>query len=269
VAYIAAEGSYGIGKRTKAWMTHHAYTDVESIAVRWFDETLVLQDAANLAELLTALREDFSEPAVLVVIDTLSRCSAGADENSNSEMAHLIACADMIRQRLHCTVLIVHHAGKDTRRGPRGASALFGNTETLIAVTPTALGCTVCSIKPKDAPKFEDIRLMTHLVRYGPLEDDSSLVLIQSSAESNVELTKRPDSQATILACLQGKHLPYAALMQACLQAGQKDNTFKASFKALRGAGTILKVGKDWQLNSAASPPQTRSSQERYPEMGD
>jgi len=66
---------------------------------------------------------------VLVVIDTLSRCSGGADENSNTEMARVIAAADQVQQRFHCTVLIVHHAGKDRERGPRGASSLIGNTE--------------------------------------------------------------------------------------------------------------------------------------------
>ncbi len=252
VAYICAEGSYGIGKRVKAWMTHHAYTHVERIAVKWFDETMILQDAAHLQELLTALEEDFPEPPVMVVIDTLSRCSAGADENSNTEMANLIACADAIRQRLHCTVLIVHHAGKDTQRGPRGASALFGNTETLIAVTPTTVGCTVSSVKPKDAPKFEDIHLTTHVVSYGPLEDDSSLVLILGDAkDAKPALSK---SESVMYAALQGKQLSFSDWVRVGMGGEAKvisKTSAENAIKALVRMGYVQKVGN---LYSPASP---------------
>lgn len=247
VAYICAEGSYGIGKRVKAWMTHHSYTKVEDIAVKWFDETMVLQDAGNVEELLTALKEDFVDPPILVVIDTLSRCSAGADENSNSDMAKLIASADIIRQQFHCTVLLVHHAGKDTQRGPRGASALFGNTETLIAVTPTTIGCTLSSVKPKDAPRFEDIRLAAHIVTYGSSEDDTSLVLIQSNAEKATTVMAK--AEMTMYTLLIGKQLAYGEWVKAAMDERQGDaklseRTAQSAITRLREAGRVKQVGK-------------------------
>jgi putative DNA primase/helicase len=124
VAYIAAEGSFGLGRRIKAWKAHHGF--IGNSGVRWFDESLTLTDSGTFDELLTALREDFPQPPVLVVIDTLSRCSAGIDENNASEIARFLAFADVIQQTFHCTILIVHHEGKDTQRGPRGSSALKG-----------------------------------------------------------------------------------------------------------------------------------------------
>ena len=102
IAYISAEGGFGIGGRILARKTHHQF-EGES-GVQWFEETLALQDAGNFVELLTAFLEDFETVPALVVLDTLSRCSGGADENSNTDMAKIIASADMLQQRFHCTV---------------------------------------------------------------------------------------------------------------------------------------------------------------------
>ena len=136
VAYISAEGSFGIGARIKAWKTFHQFSGESG--VKWFDETVVLQDAGNFKELRMALEEDFAQPPLLVVIDTLSRCSGGADENSNTEMARIIAATDILHQTYHCTVLIVHHAGKDNERGAWAASVLRQSEAVMLALLSNA-----------------------------------------------------------------------------------------------------------------------------------
>ena len=245
VAYIAAEGSFGIGPRIKAWKAHHGY--VGNSGVRWFDESLTLTDSSTFDELLTALKEDFPQPPLLVVIDTLSRCSAGIDENNASEIARFLAFADVIQQTFHCTILIVHHEGKDTQRGPRGSSALKGNTETVIGLEPTEEGCKLYCVKQKDIREFDDIYLKKLVVRFGTLEEDTSVVLLPDREPERAK-PLQPESQTTILACLSGKQLTYNGLKQACLDAGQKDGTFKVAFRDLNRSGQITKVGKCWQL---------------------
>lgn len=243
VAYIAAEGGSGLGPRMKAWKTHHRYSGKSG--VKWFDQTLVLTDASNFVELVNALREDLTGAPVLIVLDTFSRCSGGVDEDKASEIARFIAAADMLQQEFHCTVLIVHHTGKDAQRGPRGSSVFLGNVETAINVTATTEGCLVTCTKQKDAREFEPVPLKMHEVSYGPGEDDSSIVLITGSEQ--VEAI-RPESQSTLLACLRGKHLSYADLKQACLDVQQKEGTFKKAFHSLKEAGAIIKVGTFWQV---------------------
>ena len=245
VAYIAAEGSFGIGPRIKAWKAHHGY--VGNSGVRWFDESLTLTDSSTFDELLTALKEDFPQPPLLVVIDTLSRCSAGIDENNASEIARFLAFADVIQQTFHCTILIVHHEGKDTQRGPRGSSALKGNTETVIGLEPTEEGCKLYCVKQKDIREFDDIYLKKLVVRFGTLEEDTSVVLLPDREPERAK-PLQPESQTTILACLAGKQLTYNGLKQACLDAGQKDGTFRVAFRDLKRSGQITKVGKCWQL---------------------
>lgn len=242
VAYIAGEGSFGLGPRIKAWKAHHRFTGESG--VRWFDETIMLQDASNLNELITAFAEDFPEPPVMIVIDTLSRCSGGADENSNTEMAKVIASADILQQHYHCAVLIVHHAGKDKDRGPRGASSLIGNTETIIEVAPTDEGCRVICYKQKDAPKFDPISLKLQPVHYGSDEDDHSAVLIIGTESARVVMSK---SEAVMYAALQGKQLSYSEWVQAGIGEDGKVISKPSAQRAIRKlieSGRVQRVGK-------------------------
>jgi hypothetical protein len=281
VAYFAAEGGSGLKKRSLAWLVHHQFFCNDpleydrQIPLRMVDDKqLVLQSPEHIMGLLTALQHDFPEPPVLVVIDTLSRSSAGADENNNTDMAKVLANADLIRQQLHCVVLLVHHEGKDKERGPRGASALTANIETSFLVTPDGSGGTrVESIKAKDASKFKPLYLEIQEVRYGTLPDEASLVLVPANQAlleeewKEKQAAKVPDSQATILQCLQGKQMTYGELQQACIKAGQKENTFKAAFRALTNAKGVVKVGNYWQVptGKSAQPP-LEALQEETPE---
>lgn len=243
VAYIAGEGSFGIGPRLKAWKTFHDFSG--NSGVQWFDESLALQDAGNFKELMTAFEEDFEEPPVLVVIDTLSRCSGGADENSNTDMAKVIAAADVLQQRFHCTVLIVHHAGKDRDRGPRGASSLTGNTETILEVAPTNEGCRVVCYKQKDAPKFDPISLKLLQVQYGPEEADNSAVLIMGEEKAQ---PKMKQSESVMLAALAGKTYTHTEWKKAGMAAGISDRTARDAIKALERTGLVLHRDKWYSI---------------------
>jgi hypothetical protein len=247
VAYIAGEGAFGLGSRIKAWKHHHTFAGESG--VQWFDEAVILQDTGNLTELLTAFAEDFVEPPVLVVIDTLSRCSGGANENDNTEMAKVIVAADLIQRHYHCAVLLVHHSGKDRDKGPRGASSLIGNTETIIEVAPTTEGCRVISFKQKDAPKADPLSLKLLQVQYGPGEEDHSAVLIVGDQKAQLLMSK---SESVMYAALQGKILNYSAWVQAGMGDGKEKLISKTSaenaIKKLLESGRVQKDGKGYSL---------------------
>lgn len=265
VAYIAGEGSFGLGPRIKTWKCHHSFTG--DSGVQWFDETIMLQDSGNLSELLIAFAEDFTTPPALVVIDTLSRCSGGADENSNTEMAKVIASADVIQQQFHCSVLIVHHAGKDRDRGPRGASSLIGNTETIIEVAPTDEGCKVICYKQKDAPKFDPINLKLKCVQYGQEEEDSSAVLILGSENALPKMTK---SEVNMYTVLIGKEFTYSEWVQAGItyatQIKEKmsERTAQGAITKLHHVGRVQQVGKLYSI--APESQETADREERLDE---
>lgn len=245
VAYVAGEGAFGIGPRIKAWKTFHQFTGLSD--VHWFKESLVLQDSNDFSELLTAFEHDFAQPPVLVVLDTLSRCSGGADENSNTDMAKIIAAADVLQQRFHCTVLIVHHAGKDGERGPRGASAIVGNSETVVSVALTMVGCHVTCYKQKDAAKFEPFSLQYQNVQYGPTAEETSVVLVHDTANSQPALRQSEEVMLRLLKEVE-KPLTYGEWKQAGIEAGLKERTAKWAITELLRSEYVQKEKRHYSI---------------------
>jgi hypothetical protein len=70
---------------------------------------------------------------VLVVIDTLARC-ARIEENSSSDMGEVVAACDRIRAETSAAVLLIHHPGKEAKKGARGSSALRAAVDSEIEV---------------------------------------------------------------------------------------------------------------------------------------
>lgn len=90
---------------------------------------LNVADDAHLAALI-----DLCRGARLIILDTLSRIH-GLDENSNVEMARLIAILEHVAAHTGAAVLFLHHVNKgsardgqlDQQQAARGASALIDN----------------------------------------------------------------------------------------------------------------------------------------------
>jgi hypothetical protein len=129
VLYVIGEGASGIGRRQEAWLEHRRI-DVD-YPVFWLPRRVNLMDDAQVAELVDIVAD--TRP-VLVVIDTLNRCSFGADENSPRDMGLLVERCDRVRET-GAAVAPVHHAGKDLSKGPRGHTALLGAADAVFQIT--------------------------------------------------------------------------------------------------------------------------------------
>ena len=68
----------------------------------------------------------------LIVVDTLSRAMAGANENTSEDMSQFIKNCDILRNISNAHLMIVHHTGKDAAKGARGSSALKAALDTEI-----------------------------------------------------------------------------------------------------------------------------------------
>lgn len=145
VLYVAAEGVRGMGRRIRAWQRKHSLDGTEA-PFRLLAATVNLTDTAATARLInTAIASAASEGCVvgLVVIDTVARAMAGADENSAKDMGVFIAGCDAIRVAVGCAVLGIHHSGKDIEKGARGSSAFLGAMDMLARVERAENGNTV------------------------------------------------------------------------------------------------------------------------------
>jgi RecA-family ATPase len=120
VLYIAAEGAAGIGARIAAWEEHNGVEDTG--AVSWLTVSVNLVDPAAVAE-LTAHAASL-EP-VLIVVDTLNRCSVGADENSARDAGIIIEQVTRLATNTgaHCARVTPprqgHHQGRPWLVGVR------------------------------------------------------------------------------------------------------------------------------------------------------
>ena len=134
VAYVALEGEAGIANRVIAYeiRSRQRLPDHFRVIFERF-ELLSIADVPALAE---TLKEAGMADGV-IVIDTLNRAAAGADENSSADMGQLIAAMTELQVRVGGLILIVHHTGKDATKGARGHSSLFAALDACIEVTRT------------------------------------------------------------------------------------------------------------------------------------
>lgn len=176
VVYIAAEGAGGMGKRVQAWehKTGQALPGPDRFIM--VPEPVNLMDGATASAFVAALAVAGIEQPALIVFDTLSRCTLGGEENSNSEMSLAVARATEIAQATGAAVLLVHHPGKGG--DIRGASAVPGNVETVIKVVNEEGVLKLECEKQKDGAAFDPFYLMLEYVESA----DSMVVMTASGA---------------------------------------------------------------------------------------
>ncbi len=134
VVYIAGEGAGGLKLRVRAARVHYG---IPSGIPFWaLPRAVNFSDMKAVHELAGLIREAAGNTTVgLVVIDTLARAMPGVDENSAGDVGRVIAACDWLKDQLGCTVMPVHHQGKDGDKGLRGSSALGGAVDTLLHAT--------------------------------------------------------------------------------------------------------------------------------------
>src|SRR3546814_15448538 len=79
----------------------------------------------------------------LIVVDTVARALAGADENSASDVGRLVDAFDWLKYQWGCAVLPIHHTGhrkaaKTPRRGSSGLCADLEGTDPVSSDGDTA-----------------------------------------------------------------------------------------------------------------------------------
>lgn len=132
VLYIAAEGAAGLGVRVQAWIKEHGLLSAPNAFQLFTDElTFAEREMADDFLEFVADEAEVARPR-LIVVDTLSQTSTGFEENSNTDMARYFKRVQGLVNRTGATVLVIHHTGKESSKGERGAFAIRGNIDTSI-----------------------------------------------------------------------------------------------------------------------------------------
>lgn len=139
VFYIAGEGGEGVKKRVALWAQERPRRDPAAPFVmvpKRFDFHEPGAGVGQIADWIKQAGPWLGAPFGLIVVDTLARAMGAGDENAAADMGRVIETCDRLRAETGCTVLLVHHAGKDAARGMRGHSSLFGAADAVLEIRP-------------------------------------------------------------------------------------------------------------------------------------
>lgn len=134
VVYLAREGSAGMRQRLKAWEQHHA-EEIEGRTCRFAlirDNVnfLIPEDVGAVAQ---AIRDANLASVSMIVVDTVSRAIAGADENAQKDMTTFIAACEALQDAFQCCVVGVHHSAKGSG-DMRGSSVFRGAGDFVLKI---------------------------------------------------------------------------------------------------------------------------------------
>lgn len=172
VVIVAGEGQRGLERRALAWakLTGHDITGAQVLVT---EHPVPLGLADNVEALVAAIDAHAAEHwggqgPVLIVSDTLATNSGQGDENDNAAMSQRLAVLKTLLYLPYDAALLeLHHPGKDTARGPRGASALQGDADLVLELAQdtndTALLEVSCT-KAKDVQRPEPVLYRSHAV---------------------------------------------------------------------------------------------------------
>jgi hypothetical protein len=137
VVYIAAEGQVGIKRRVRGWRLRHldgGHLPPGSLTV--IPQRVVLETdkdgkaTAHLKELVGLVK---ARGAGLIVFDTLSKSRGKAEENSNSDMAAVMALVIELCRATGATVLLVAHTGYSGEH-TRGGSSQEDDADSVFVI---------------------------------------------------------------------------------------------------------------------------------------
>jgi len=183
VLFMAGEGPVATGR--KRWPAWNIWRGIESRTDhRFFIKNRVpfFTDSEAWEFVKQDLAEIKAKPA-LIVIDTMSRLLTGLDENSSKDVTMVTNFLEELSRYYECFVLVVHHTGKDQKRGARGSSVFYANLDVMLTTRKHQTGTYLRVLKQKDADVSDD----NHY--YKVKESGESIVLERSDEAPDIEQT--------------------------------------------------------------------------------
>lgn len=138
--YIAGEGRRGLKRRIHGWEQKYGALDTAQrerlLTLFAGDKTFsfAANDAEHLAKLVAAI-ERLPEPPRIVVFDTVAT-TFGLNEETNEAISGALKQLNAnLTQRFGCSILAVHHTGKDASRGARGGYSMECDADAVYRMT--------------------------------------------------------------------------------------------------------------------------------------
>lgn len=233
VLYMLNEGQSGFERRCRAWLEHHklAYPDNFYVA----KATPNLMQADSITPYIK-LADDLGITPKLIVLDTFSKATLGADDNSTTDMAFAITTAYNLANHFRALVVQVDHVGKDQGRGVRGAYAKQANVD-MVGMVSKATGVTIKTTKQKEE---EDNQVFNFNLAEVRLDGADVPVLVYSQEKQVVP-------QEEFIMCLMrimGSSLRKELRANFIFEYGEKSkDNFRSVIGRLKNKGKIIEKG--------------------------
>lgn len=185
VAYIAAEGAGGLRKRLRAYADFHGL-EPKDLPLSLLADAPNFLLAADVVDVIKGIQA--AGGADVVVVDTLAQVTPGGNENAGEDMGRALAHCREIHRHTGATVLLVHHAGKDSSRGARGWSGLKAAADAELEVARDGDVRSLRLTKAKDDLDGAQWGFRLNVVSIGTDEDgDPVTSCVVESCEETVQ----------------------------------------------------------------------------------
>jgi RecA-family ATPase len=153
VAYVAAEGAFGLKRRASAWAKQYGFLGAVP-RIHYVMDGVNLMSLPHVERLLDTLQEDTPGLPDLVVIDTLANSMPGGDENEAKDINTMMEGVGRIQAVTRGAVMLVHHQGYSEDTRARGSSSLPGHMDFILGAEKTGNKIALKCHKQKDAEDF-------------------------------------------------------------------------------------------------------------------
>lgn len=181
VVYAAGEGAIGIeSARRPAWKQHRQISG-QDIPFYSISAVPHIRDVSSVQGFIDAISARGIQPA-FIVLDTLSRMLAGLNENDAADASVALEAIEAIRRAFDCTVIFIHHTGKDGK-SERGSTVFRAGVDTSIKASSNkeAKLVTLQVTKQKDGEAGKPITLKGHKIQV--TEELTSLAFSSAKSE--------------------------------------------------------------------------------------
>ena len=144
----------------------------------------------DIDEMVSEIRKRVSDLA-LFIVDTYARAMAegGLSEMDPGEVMKFVRQMEVLKRGFQCTVIAIHHSGKDLDRQARGSNALLAAADFGFEITANweGMALKLACAKMKSAKRFEPLH-------YEAIPHEDSLVIRGITASAYRSLTTVEDT---------------------------------------------------------------------------